>query len=261
MKGIVLAGGTGSRLFPITLSVSKQLLPIYDKPMVYYPISTLMQAGIREIALITREEDQKIYQSLLGNGESIGVEFEYFTQPKPEGLAQAFLIAESFIQNDRVALILGDNLFHGQEIAEGISSSETSKAATIFAYPVQDPQRYGVIEIDENGIPSKIEEKPTNPKSNLAIPGIYFFDNRVVGFAKSLSPSARGELEITALIEKYLELGELQVKLLRQGTAWLDTGTFESLHDASTYVRVLQERQGLKIADLEGIARSKGWIN
>lgn len=261
MKGIVLAGGTGSRLWPITWGVSKQLLHVYDKPLIHYPICTLMLAGIREILIITTEEDQKSFIRLLGDGKRYGVSFKYEIQNKPEGLAQAFVIGQNFIGEDSCALILGDNLFHGAGLESKLLDLNLISGSQIFAYSVHDPSRYGVIEFDNDGAVSKIEEKPINPKSSLAIPGLYFFDNRVVDFASKVKPSKRGELEIVSILQAYLDIGALKANLLDRGTVWLDTGTFESFHHASSYVQVIQERQGLKISCIEEIAWRKGWIS
>ena len=260
MKGIILAGGTGSRLWPITRGVSKQLLPIYDKPLIYYPIATLMLAGIRDIAIITTPEDQNSFKRLLGSGKDFGVDFQYLIQPKPEGLAQAFLIAKEFIGEDSVALILGDNLFYGQGLGGKLSSFSSVSGAQIFAYKVRDPERYGVVEFDSSGNVVSLEEKPSKPKSSFAVPGLYFYDNSVVQIAASITPSDRGELEITDINDAYLRSGKLKVTILDRGTVWLDTGTFESLHDASNYVKVIEDRQGMKIACLEEIAWKSQWI-
>lgn len=261
MKGIILAGGTGSRLWPITRGVSKQLLPIYDKPLIYYPIATLMLAGIRDIAIITTPEDQDSFIRLLGSGDDYGIRFEFLVQSRPEGLAQAFLIAKDFIGTDKVALILGDNLFYGQGLGGKLSLLSEIDGAQIFAYKVNDPERYGVVEFNSAGIAISIEEKPVEPKSSFAVPGLYFYDNSVVEIASSIKPSLRGELEITSVNEIYLLNGKLKVTVLDRGTVWLDTGTFESLHDASTYVKVIEDRQGMKIACLEEIAWNSNWIS
>jgi glucose-1-phosphate thymidylyltransferase len=261
MKGIILAGGTGSRLWPLTIPTSKQLLPIYDKPLIYYPISTLMLAGIREIQIITTPQDQDDFKALLGDGTAFGVRLSYATQPKPEGLAQAFLICEDFLQNQNCALILGDNLFDGA-FQKGLNFfDDTSVGGQIFAYKVSNPKDYGVVSFDENGKAIDIQEKPDSPKSSYAVPGIYFYDSTVVQRAKSLKPSPRGELEITDLNLSYLLDGMLNVHIIPQGSAWLDTGTFETMNDASNYVRVLEDRQGQKIGCLEEIAWKNGWID
>lgn len=261
MKGIVLAGGTGSRLWPITLGVSKQLLPIYDKPLIHFPLGTLMLAGISEIAIITTPEDQSAFRRLLGDGSELGVKFEYITQPKPEGLAQAFILGEDFIGREKVALILGDNIFHGAGLGTKLRSLKDIKGAHIFGYKVSDPERYGVLELATDGKVISLEEKPVVPKSQLAIPGLYFYDSSVVDHAKEVLPSPRGELEITAINQRYLERGLLSTTVLERGTAWLDTGTLESLHAASSYVKVVEERQGNKIGCLEEIAWRNGWID
>lgn len=264
MKGIVLAGGTGTRLYPITKGISKQLMPIYDKPMVYYPISVLMLAGIREILIISTPHDLPGFKRLLGDGSDYGVRFEYAEQPSPDGLAQAFTIGEEFIGNDSVCLVLGDNIFHGagftSMLKEAVRVAEEEAKATIFGYWVSEPQRYGVAEFDGNGRCISIEEKPEEPKSNYAVVGLYFYPNRVVDIAKNITPSARGEYEITTVNQRFLEAGELKVQTLGRGFAWLDTGTHDSLSEASTYIEVLEKRQGLKVACLEGIAYRQGWI-
>ena len=264
MKGIVLAGGTGTRLYPITKGISKQLMPIYDKPMVYYPISVLMLAGIREILIISTPHDLPGFKRLLGDGSDYGVRFEYAEQPSPDGLAQAFTIGEEFIGNDSVCLVLGDNIFHGagftSMLKEAVRVAEEEAKATIFGYWVSEPQRYGVAEFDVNGRCISIEEKPKEPKSNYAVVGLYFYPNRVVDIAKNITPSARGEYEITTVNQRFLEAGELKVQTLGRGFAWLDTGTHDSLSEASTYIEVLEKRQGLKVACLEGIAYPQGWI-
>lgn len=264
MKGIVLAGGSGTRLYPITKGVSKQLLPVFDKPMIYYPISVLMLAGIREILVISTPHDLPGFQRLLGDGSDFGVRFAYAEQPSPDGLAQAFLIGKEFIGNDSVCLVLGDNIFQGNGFStllrEAVRTAESENKATVFGYWVNDPERYGVAEFDAEGNCLSIEEKPTQPKSNYAVVGLYFYPNKVVSVAETIRPSARGELEITSVNQHFLEDGELKVQTLGRGFAWLDTGTHDSLAEASTYIEVLEKRQGLKVACLEGIAYRKGWI-
>ena len=264
MKGIVLAGGSGTRLYPITKGVSKQLLPIYDKPMVYYPISALMLAGIRDILIISTPQDLPGFQRLLGDGSDYGVNFSYAEQPSPDGLAQAFIIGEKFIGNDSVCLVLGDNIFQGNGFSEllhdAVNNVEKENKATVFGYWVADPERYGVAEFDKNGNCLSIEEKPQNPKSNYAVVGLYFYPNKVVEVAKTIKPSARGELEITTVNQRFLEDKQLKVNIFRRGFAWLDTGTHDSLSEASTFIEVLEKRQGLKVACLESIAFEKGWI-
>ena len=260
MKGIVLAGGSGTRLWPITKGISKQLMPIYDKPMVYYPLSTLMMAGIRDVLIITTPEYNGQFKALFGDGSQLGMRIEYAVQPSPDGLAQAFIIGEEFIGDDSVALVLGDNIFHGVGLGSSLKQFVDAPGATIFAYHVSNPSDYGVVEFDERYKALSIEEKPKSPKSNFAIPGLYFFDNQVIEIAKSIQPSARGELEISSVNDTYLRRGELMVHVLDRGTAWLDTGTFESMMQASEYVRVVEDRQGYKIGCIEEIAYKNGWI-
>ena len=261
MKGIVLAGGTGSRLWPITKGISKQLVPVYDKPLIHYPIGTLFLAGIRNILIITTPEDQSSFRRLLGDGSQFGASFKYEIQEKPNGLAEAFIIGEEFIDGDQVALVLGDNIFHGVGLGQQLKLLDQSVGATIFAYKVSDPERYGVVEFDGNGKVISIQEKPEKPKSNYAVPGLYFYDSKVCAIAKDVKPSHRGELEITAINDHYLSRNELTVKVLDRGTAWLDSGTIQTLHAAASYIQVIEERQGSKVSCLEEIAWRNGWIS
>ncbi|MEB5775829.1 glucose-1-phosphate thymidylyltransferase RfbA [Aeromonas caviae] len=262
MKGIILAGGSGTRLYPITMGVSKQLLPVYDKPMIYYPLSVLMLAGIRDVLIITTPEDQASFKRLLGNGSSFGIAIQYAVQEKPNGIAEAFIIGEEFIGKDSVCLVLGDNIFYGQGLTDKLKGAVDSlKGATVFGYQVKDPERFGVVEFDSSFQAISIEEKPAKPKSNWAITGLYFYDNNVVNIAKSINPSERGELEITSINQEYLSINELNVQLLGRGFAWLDSGTHDSLLDASQFIQTIEQRQGLKVACLEEIAWRSGWLN
>ena len=261
MKGIILAGGSGTRLHPLTHSVSKQLMPVYDKPMIYYPLSTLMQAGIQEILIITTPHDVALFQNLLGDGKQLGCVFQYAVQPEPNGLAQAFVLGKDFIGNDSVALVLGDNIFYGTQMPQLLQESANPKGGIVFAYPVSDPERYGVVDFDAQGSVLSIEEKPTHPKSHFAVPGLYFYDNQVIDIAANLSPSVRGEYEITDINQAYLERGQLHVGVLDRGTAWLDTGTFDSLMEAAQFVKIMERRQGLKVGCIEEVAYQMGFID
>jgi glucose-1-phosphate thymidylyltransferase len=261
MKGIILAGGSGTRLYPITKGISKQLMPIYDKPMIYYPLSTLMMAGIKDILIITTPHDQDQFQRLLGDGSTWGINLQYAVQPKPEGLAQAFIIGEEFIGDDKVAMVLGDNIFHGHGFGDSLSACSDPDGGVVFAYQVSDPERYGVVEFDKDMNVVSVEEKPENPQSNYALVGLYFFDNDVIEIAKNVKPSARGELEIPSVMDVYLKQGKLKVEVMDRGSAWLDTGTFGSMNDAAEYIRVIEKRTGLKLGCPEEIAYRQGFIN
>ncbi len=261
MKGIILAGGSGTRLYPLTIAVSKQLMPVYDKPMIYYPLSTLMLAGIRDILIITTPEDQVAFKKLLGDGSQVGCNFSYVIQQVPNGLAQAFVLGEDFVGNNPAALILGDNIFYGSGMGKLLGKKVNPDGAVVFAYQVNDPERYGVVAFDDNHKVTSIEEKPKQPKSNFAVPGLYFYDNQIVDIAKNIQPSARGEYEITDVNKVYLEMGKLDVGVLDRGTAWLDTGTFDSLMEAGQFIEVIEKRQGLKIGCIEEIAYNNGWID
>ena len=261
MKGIILAGGSGTRLYPITKGISKQIMPIYDKPMIYYPLSTLMQSGIRDIMIITTPQDQAQFQRLLGDGSELGINLQYAAQPSPDGLAQAFIIAEDFIGDDKVALILGDNIFYGEAFGQSLQRCTDPDGGIVFAYQVSDPERYGVVEFDAENQAISIEEKPSQPKSNYAVVGLYYYDNDVVEIAKNIKPSERGELEITTVNEEYLKRGKLSVQTMDRGSAWLDTGTFESMNDASEYIRVIEKRTGIKVGCIEEIAWQQGFID